>query len=148
MKFKHKSTKGISLVTYRISFWSNIKELRYKVWKLADNYEEKMGITSLWPDLWPKVTRVWASAGSNHLAKTSSKSVHPFGWNFIHKKCRTHRHTQPTNCSENITPPRFRGGVKKTKTIPCLNKTRSSRSEQYSTLDPVFLHFMTKNKGK
>ena len=47
-------------------------------------------------DLWPKVTkfnRVRASARSNHLAKTASKSVHPFGWNFVHKKCRTHRHT-------------------------------------------------------
>ena len=75
-------------------------------------------------DLWLKVTnftRVWASAVSNHLAKTASKSVHPFGWNFVHKKTvdtqtdrqtdtHTHTHTQ-TNCSENITPPRFRGGV-------------------------------------
>ena len=47
-------------------------------------------------DLWPKVTnfnRVRASAVSNHLAKIASKSVHPFGWNFVHKKSRTHRHT-------------------------------------------------------
>ena len=79
-------------------------------------------------DLWPKVTkfnRVRASARSNHLTKTASKSVHLFGWNFVHKKCRTHRHTDThththththtdtqTNWSENITPPRFRGGVK------------------------------------
>ena len=71
-------------------------------------------------DLWPKVTkfnRVRVSAGRNHLAKTVSKSVHPFGWNFVHKKCRTHgqrhRHTHTqTNCSENITPPWFHGGVK------------------------------------
>ena len=56
-------------------------------------------------------------AVSNHLEKTASKSVHPFGWNFVHKKTvdtqtdtQTHTHTQ-TNCSENITPPRFRGGV-------------------------------------
>ena len=72
-------------------------------------------------DLWPKVTkfnRVWASDESNHLAKTAFKSVHPFGWNFVHKNIRTdthtHTHTQTdtqTNCSENITPPRFRGGV-------------------------------------
>ena len=44
----------------------------------------------------PKVTkfnRVRASAGSSHLAKTASKSVHPFGWNFVHKECWTHRHT-------------------------------------------------------
>ena len=54
--------------------------------------------------------------------KTASKSVNPFGWNFVHKKRaghtdtqtdrHTHTHTQ-TNWSENITPPRFRGGVKK-----------------------------------
>ena len=67
-------------------------------------------------DLWPKVTdfnRVWTSAISNHLAKTASKSVHPFGWNFVHTKSGhtdTHTDTQ-TNCSENITPPRFHGGV-------------------------------------
>ena len=45
-------------------------------------------------DLWPKVTkfnRVRASAENNHLSKTASKSVYPFGWNFVHKKCRTHR---------------------------------------------------------
>ena len=50
-------------------------------------------------DLWPKVTnfnRVRASAVSNHLAKTASKSIHPFGWNFVHKNSghtHTHRHT-------------------------------------------------------
>ena len=46
-------------------------------------------------DLWPKVTkfnRVRANAGSNHLAKTATKSVHPFGWNFVHKKYLTHTH--------------------------------------------------------
>ena len=76
-------------------------------------------------DLWPKVTnfnRVRASAISNHLAKTASKSVHPFGWNFVHKKIRTHRqkdrktHTQ-TTCSKNITPPRVCGGVTKMQDI-------------------------------
>ena len=64
--------------------------------------------------------RVRASAVSNHLAKTASKSVHPFGWNFVQKKSghtdthtQTHRHTDTqTNCNENITQPRFRGGVK------------------------------------
>ena len=37
---------------------------------------------------------------SNRLAKTTSKSVNAFGWNFVHKKSRTHRqkHTQ-TNFS-------------------------------------------------
>ena len=60
--------------------------------------------------------RVWARAVSNHLAKTASKSVHPFDWNFVHKQSWTDRHTQTqtdtqTNWSENITPPQFRGGV-------------------------------------
>ena len=66
-------------------------------------------------DLWPKVinfNRVPASGVSNRLAKTASKSVHTFGWNFVHKKNQTHRQTDTqTNCSENITPPRFCGGV-------------------------------------
>ena len=68
-------------------------------------------------DFWSKVSnfnRIRASAVSNHLAKTASKSVHPFSCNFVHKKHWTHIHTDThtqTNCSENITPPRFRGGV-------------------------------------
>ena len=57
---------------------------------------------------------------SNRLVKTVSKLVYPFGWNlFTRKEPDTHTHTQTdrhtdtqTNCSENITPPRFRGGVK------------------------------------
>ena len=74
--------------------------------------------------LWPKVTnfnKVRASVVSNNLAKTVSKSVHQFGWNFVHKKSghtdrHTHRHTDiqthtQTNWSENITYPRFRGVV-------------------------------------
>ena len=64
-------------------------------------------------DLWPKVTnfnRVWASAASNHLAKTASKLVHPFGLILLTRK-KSDTHTQ-TNWSENITPPRFHGGVK------------------------------------
>ena len=39
-----------------------------------------------------------AKAVSNHLTKTASKSVHPFGWNFVHKNSghtdtQTDRHT-------------------------------------------------------
>ena len=50
-------------------------------------------------DLWPKVTnfnRVRASVVSNHLAITASISVHPFGWNFVHKlrAGQTDTHTQ------------------------------------------------------
>ena len=86
--------------------------------------------------LWLKVTkfnRVRASAVSNHLVKTASKSVHPFGWNFVHKKCRTHRQTDrqtytQTNWSENITLPRFRGGV-----IIFVNSALST----YTVLTPV-----------
>ena len=47
-------------------------------------------------DLGPKITnfdKIWASAVSNHLAKIASKSVHPFGWNFVHKQSRTNTHT-------------------------------------------------------
>ena len=47
-------------------------------------------------DLEPKVTNfnsVWASMVNNHLAKTASEPVHQFGWNCVHKKSRTHRHT-------------------------------------------------------
>ena len=67
-------------------------------------------------DLWPKVNNfngVWTSVISSQLAKTASKLVHSFGWNFVHKKRAGHTHTDTqTICSENITPPRFRGGVK------------------------------------
>ena len=66
-------------------------------------------------DLWPKVinfNRIRASFVNSHLAKTAFKSVHPVGWNR-----QTHRQTTdtPTNCSENITPPRFHEGVKRKK---------------------------------
>ena len=70
-------------------------------------------------DLWPKVTnfnRVPASSISNHLEKTASKSVHPFSWNFVYKQSPTHTHThRQTDCSENVTPPQFRGSVKNKK---------------------------------
>ena len=36
--------------------------------------------------------RVRASVLSNRLAKTASKSVHSFGWNFVHKQSHTHTH--------------------------------------------------------
>ena len=61
--------------------------------------------------LWPKVTnfnRVWASAVSNRLAKTLSKSVHPFGWNFLNKQTldtytntHTDRHTDKLQWKHN-----------------------------------------------
>ena len=107
-------------------------------------------------DLWPKVTnfnRVRASVVSSHLAKTASKSVHPFGWNFVHKN-PGHSHTQTdtqTNCSENITPPRFRGGVKKSSKLItrlhclvqidlsqyCIFKSVSSMTSHYTTNPPL-----------
>ena len=68
--------------------------------------------------LWPKVTnfnRVWASVLSDRLAKTASKSVYLFVWNFVHEKWAGHTDRQTdtqTNCSENITPPQFYWGVK------------------------------------
>ena len=58
---------------------------------------KKMNFESLWHwPLTPKVTnfnRIRASVLSNHLAKTAFKSVHPFGWNFVHKQSRKHRQT-------------------------------------------------------
>ena len=47
-------------------------------------------------DLWPKVTnfsRIRVNTVSNHFVKTASKSVHSFGWNFVHMKCRAQSHT-------------------------------------------------------
>ena len=47
-------------------------------------------------DLWPKVTnfnRVRASVLSNRSVKTASKSVHPFGWNCVHKQSQTQTYT-------------------------------------------------------
>ena len=59
-------------------------------------------------DIWPKVTnfdRDWASAVSNHLAITASKSIHPFSWNFVHKKPSFTLTNTQTNWSEKVTPP-------------------------------------------
>ena len=92
-------------------------------------------------DLWPKVTKfnkVRASVWSSHVVKTVSKSVHPFRWYFVHKKCRTHRQTHTytqTNWSENITPPRFRGGVKKKKKKKkkTINKKHSENADWCQT---------------
>ena len=114
---------------YQISYWSNIRELRYTVGKLTKNYEEKKDFEPLWPKV-TNFNRVWASALSNRLAKTAFKSMYPFGWNFVHKKRAGHTHRQTdrqtdtqTNCSENITPPRFRGGIKKSKLLlSCTHK--------------------------
>ena len=79
-------------------------------------WRKKEDIESLWPCPLSNFNRVWASVVCNRLSKTASKSVHLFGWNFVHKQSRTNTHTQTltqTNCSENITPPRFRGDVKR-----------------------------------
>ena len=85
------------LSTFRIPFWTVIRELKYKVGKLTENYEEKKRILCRGDlDLWPKITnfnRVWASVVSNHSVKTTSKSVHLFSWNFVHKTDR-HIHRQ------------------------------------------------------
>ena len=106
-----------------------IRHKRAEIYSREDNRElwRKKGILSPCDlDLWPKVTnfnRVWASAVSNHLAKTTSKSVHPFGWNFVHcsltdRQTHTHTHKQ-TNCNENIIPPSWR----------CKKKTFDSNSK-------------------
>ena len=125
MKFTCKSTKGISTRHTKFQLWSNIRELRSTVGKLTENYVEKLILSHSDLDLWPKVTNincVWVNGVRNRLAKTASKSVHPFGWSFVYKQrawhthTHTHRHTDrhihtQTNCSENVTPQRFRRGV-------------------------------------
>ena len=134
MKFRFKPTMGIS--KGHIKFWSDIRELRSTAGKLTENYAEKNGY---YLDLKPKVAninRVQASAVSNHLAKTASKTVHPFGWNFVH--WHTHRQTDShtyTNCSENITPQRFCWGVKKEK-----KKKDKEHSENADTSTSVTFH--------
>ena len=99
-------------------------------------------------DLWPKVTncnKVWACELSNRLVKTAFQSVHPFGWNFVHKQSQTHRrtHTQ-THCSKNITPPRFRGGVKNDSNLHPQdlksNSLTNQQREQWKEVWP-FCHF-------
>ena len=50
-----------------------------------DNLGSKVKVTEF--------NRVQASARGNHLSKTASKSVHPFGCNFVHKQSRTDRQT-------------------------------------------------------
>ena len=47
MKFKHKSTKGISKLRIEFHFNNQLRELRHKEEKLTGNYEEKMDNTSL-----------------------------------------------------------------------------------------------------
>ena len=51
-----------------------------------------------------------ASAVSSRSAKTASKLVHSFVWNFCHRHTYTHRQT---NRNKNMTLPRFCGGVKR-----------------------------------
>ena len=100
--------------------------------------KKKMGITSLWLWLliWPKVTnfnRVWASAVSNHLAKTASKSVIRLAGILLTRKHRTHtqtdRHTDKLKWKYN--PPRFRGDV----TIFTYLSTQSQSSRYFLRLD-------------
>ena len=70
--------------------------------KLIENYEGKMDIMSLWP--WPltKFTNfnwVRATAVSNYLAKTASKSLWRFDRHFVLKRTVRQTHTE-TNWSK------------------------------------------------
>ena len=81
---------------YQISFQSDVRELRNTIRKLTENYEEKRILRHRDLDFWPMVTnfnQVRASVVSNHLAKTASKLMHPFGWKFVYKHSHTHTHT-------------------------------------------------------
>ena len=107
MKLKHKSTKSISKWYTEFHFDQTWERRDTKYGILQRIMKRKWILRNCDFDLWPRVTnfnRVRVSAVSNHLAKAASKSVHPFGWNFVHKQTSdTH-----TDCNENIIPPRFR----------------------------------------
>ena len=81
----------------RCSLCSNLILIRFTYKSAKRELWKKWILIHCDLDLWPKVTnfhRVRASFVSNNLAKTVSKSVHPFGWNFVHKKSgHTDRHT-------------------------------------------------------
>ena len=105
--------------TYQISDWSNIRELRNTVGKITKNNEEKMDIEPLW--LWPLTQGHHFQWGSSKCAKQPlSENGVQIDSSVLLEFCsqaESHTHTQTpqrereTNCSENITPPWFRGGV-------------------------------------
>ena len=73
--------------------------------------------------------RQWNGLSNNKIYfQTASKMVQSFGWNFVHKKRAGQTHTQ-TNWSNNITPPRFRGGVK-TKRNKTKQKTKNKQTKK------------------
>ena len=103
-------------------------------------------------DLWFKVTkfnRVWASAVSNHIAKTASKSVHPFGWNFVHKKRagHTHRHTDKLEWKYNSSTISWRCKKKFECDIEVL-KTLLLEYCIYMPLVWLYLNFIKKKKKR
>ena len=91
-------------------------------------------------DLWPKVHnfKLDLSQCVNQPFNENCVQIgNALGWNFVHKKTvdtqththtltHTHTHTQ-TNCSENITLPRFRGGVKIVRLVPLLSYLQTGR---------------------
>ena len=93
-------------------------------------------------DLWPKVTkfnRVRASAVSNHLVKTATKSVRPFGWNFVHKKSghtdrQTDTHTDKLQWKYNPSTISWRCNENCTSLIP---KGNSNYRRKSSAIDLI-----------
>ena len=71
VKFKHKFTNAKNW----ISFWLDKRELRCEVGKLTKNFEEKVGITSLWP--WP------LTQGLQFQKGPSQCSMQPFSKNRV-----------------------------------------------------------------
>ena len=81
MKFKHKTTKGISKRPTEFYFDRLFRDLRSKEGKLIENYEENGYYVIVTLPFDPKASisiGFKTIAVSNHLAKTASKSVHPF----------------------------------------------------------------------
>ena len=88
MKFYNKSTKGISkrliLIEHKRAEIRSREVNRQLWWK-------KLILRHCYLELEPKFTNfngIRASATSNHVAKTASKSVHPFGWNIVYWQTR------------------------------------------------------------
>ena len=96
-------------------------------------------------DHWPKVTninRVRAIAVINHLAKSASKSVHPFSWNFVHKKTLD-THTDKLLLKYNPSTISWR--CKNLPLWPITSFTCSAKPERRSTTSPMVTKFISKD---
>ena len=87
---------GINIVQFSIFFYIEHKRVEIHSRKVNKELWRKNGYCGSVPFFFNQ--RVRANAVSSHLAKTASKSGHPFGWNIVHWQTSTQ-----TNCSQNVT---------------------------------------------